>query len=33
MNLQVIIHEVSIQIPSSINLIVACMVNEERYET
>lgn len=33
MNLHVVIHEVAIQIPSSISLIVACIINEERFET
>jgi hypothetical protein len=31
--LHVVIHEVSIQIPSSISLIVVCIINEERFET
>ena len=33
LSLHVTIHEVTIAIPSSINLIVVCIHNEDRFET
>jgi len=33
MNIHIVFHEVKIQIPQSINLIVSCIYNDQKFET